>query len=128
MTVSSMMPPVSRFRSVERVELYVGRDAIDEGVMSCRKASAPGPENSCWTLSKLVNIEISIKTMYLNFYAHMPHVKQARLFSSPVVRVDDAQVAVLHGHRVATEGHELGAISTVKIIEVCFSYTLSCRV
>lgn len=50
MIVSSTMPPVSRWRSVERVELYSESDERDEGVIVWRKASAPGPENSCWTL------------------------------------------------------------------------------
>lgn len=48
---------------------------------------------------------------------HVPDVEQARLFTCPIVRVDDAQVAVLHGHLVAAKGHEPGAVLCMELVE-----------
>jgi hypothetical protein len=53
--VSSTMPPVSLCRSAESVELYSESDESDEGVIRSRNASAPGPENSCCSLSRNVS-------------------------------------------------------------------------
>ena len=52
-TVSSTIPPVSRWRRHDKVEWLDLREEIDEGVMRERNASAPGPEMSCWTLKEV---------------------------------------------------------------------------
>lgn len=47
----------------------------------------------------------------------MADIEQARLLTCPVVGVDNAQIAVLHRHLVASKRHELCAILCVKLIE-----------
>jgi hypothetical protein len=113
MTVSSTMPPVPGCRRVERVDCCTGRDESEVGVMLSRKASAPGPEKWCWTL----NCQLTIDTTRCLNCLHVPDVKQTRIITRPVVRVDDAQVAVLHGHRIAAKRHKLGAVLGVKLIQ-----------
>jgi hypothetical protein len=45
------------------------------------------------------------------------NVEQTRLLARPVVRIDNAHVAVLHGHLVASERHKFGSILGVKLIQ-----------
>lgn len=47
----------------------------------------------------------------------MADIEQAGLFTGPIVRVSDAQVAVLDGHGVPAEWDELCAMLGVKIVE-----------
>ena len=114
MTVSSTMPPVPGCRSAESVDWLGGRVERDEGVMVSRKASAPGPEKWCCTLS--VVRMVAARSLVLS-PLHVSYVKQTGLLAGPVVRVDDAQVAVLHGHLVAAKRHKLGAILAMKLIQ-----------
>jgi hypothetical protein len=94
------------------VDCWTGRDESEVGVMLSRKASAPGPEKWCWTLKCQLTSSIQCFTLL-----HMPDIKQTRLLARPVVRVDDAQVAVLHGHRIAAKRHKFGAVLGVKLIQ-----------
>jgi hypothetical protein len=54
----------------------------------------------------------------------VPDVEQASFLARPVVRVDDAQVAVLHGHHVSAKGHEFGAVFAVELIQIRSSQLL----
>jgi hypothetical protein len=57
----------------------------------------------------------------------MSDVEQARLLARPVVRVDDAQVAVLHRHRIAAKWHKLGAMLAVQLIQARLAQLLFWR-
>ena len=52
-------------------------------------------------------------------HSHMTHVEQTGLLTGPVVRLDDAQVTILHRHVVAAKGYKLGAILAVQLIQTC---------
>ena len=104
--VSSTMPPVSRCSNADSVDVWRFKDARDAGVIDLRKASAPGPENSCWTLYMLAEVN-SERDRSL----HVPDVEQAGLLSCPMMRLHNTQIAVLNWHSITAEWHEFGAIS-----------------
>jgi hypothetical protein len=56
----------------------------------------------------------------------MSNVKQAGLFACPVVRVDDAHIAVLDWHGIAAKWHKLGAILAVKLVQASLCRLLAC--
>lgn len=60
---------------------------------------------------------------------HVPNIEQARLLTCPVMRLDDAQVAVLDGHVVAAKRDKPGAVLAVQLIQPCpfDRRLLSCR-
>lgn len=58
---------------------------------------------------------------------HMAYIKQARLFPCPVMRVDDAEVTVLHWHGVAAKGHKFGAMLAMKLIQASLAQLLLWR-
>jgi hypothetical protein len=117
------MPPVSGCSRVERVDCCTGRVERDDGVMLSRNASAPEPEKWCWTL----NCQLIYASSSLSRCIHMPDIKQTGLLTCPVVRVNNAEVAVLHGHGIAAKRHKLGAILAVKLIQPSLAYfLLSC--
>lgn len=56
----------------------------------------------------------------------MPNVEQAGLLARPVVRVDNAHVAVLDGHGISAKWHKLGAILAVKLVQARLAQLLVC--
>jgi hypothetical protein len=49
----------------------------------------------------------------------MAHIKQARLFSRPVVALNMAKIGVLEGHGEPRKGDHFGALFKVQVIELC---------
>ena len=56
----------------------------------------------------------------------MSNVKQAGLFACPVVRVDDAHIAVLDWHGIAAKWHKLGTMLAVKLVQARLCRLITC--
>ena len=52
---------------------------------------------------------------------HVADVEDGGFLAGPLVALAYAEVAVLHGHAVAAEGHHFGAVGEVQVVEVGFA-------